>query len=177
MMGMILQALPEMLGAHFGTDVWERVRARAGLEEETFLSTDVYPDERFSVLLSAAAAELRLSPGVVAELAGEAFASGGMMRVFGPILRAAGDTFPEVLQNLGALHSRVGSSVGTPPELVCTRSGPGEAELRYRSSRTYMGPFLVGTLRGLGKRFGQDVDVEIRSAEVGSQLTVRWRPS
>lgn len=44
MYGMVNKAIEEMLVMHHGEDLWEKVKAKAGVAVEVFISNEAYPD-------------------------------------------------------------------------------------------------------------------------------------
>jgi hypothetical protein len=80
------------------------------------------------------------------------------------MLAMFGTSLQEFLVNLDNLHSHVGLTFPElrPPSFEVERI-PGEADsllLHYRSQRTGLAPMVVGLLRGLGKRFSQEIRVQ-----------------
>ena len=66
------------------------------------------------------------------------------------------------LDNLDNLHSHVGMSFPDlrPPSFTVEQlAGDPGLLLHYRSERAGLAPMVVGLLKGLGKRFGQDMRV------------------
>jgi hypothetical protein len=76
------------------------------------------------------------------------------------LLELAGNTFPELLQNLNDIHFRVKSLMPdlNPPGFEVSEQTEHSLKLHYRSSRDGFIPFLVGVLRGLAKRFELDAN-------------------
>ena len=62
MYGLINKAVRGLVLEQFGDDVWARIRGRAGVEEEDFLSMTSYDDAVTYDLVAAASAELGHPP-------------------------------------------------------------------------------------------------------------------
>ena len=54
MYGMVNKAVEEMVCMHHGEPVWERIKARAGVDVDVFMSNEGYPDEMTYKLVGAA---------------------------------------------------------------------------------------------------------------------------
>ena len=65
MYGMVNKAVQDLLIANHGMEVWLRIKARAGVEDEVFISTQAYPDEVTYRLVGAASEVLGLSAAQV----------------------------------------------------------------------------------------------------------------
>ena len=55
MYGMVNNAVMELLVTNHGEDTWQRVKSKAGVEDEIFISTESYADESTYKLVGAAA--------------------------------------------------------------------------------------------------------------------------
>ncbi len=79
------------------------------------------------------------------------------------MLKLAGDSFVEFLQNLDNLHARVGLIFPKlkPPKFHCTDVTEESLRLHYRSERAGLAPMIIGLVKGLGKLFDTEVNVSI----------------
>ena len=82
------------------------------------------------------------------------------------MLKLAGDSFSEFLQNLDNLHARLGLSFPKlkPPAFHCTEVTDKSLRLHYRSEREGLAPMVIGLLNGLGKMFDTEVSVSLDKA-------------
>ena len=67
MYGMVNKAVEDMVTTRFGEDTWEKIRTRAGIDVEVFISNEAYPDDVTYRLVGAASEELNLKPEEVLE--------------------------------------------------------------------------------------------------------------
>ncbi len=169
MYGLVNKAVEEMARAASGDEGWERIRRRAEVEEQAFIGMTAYPDDITYRLVGAASAELGISPEEVLVAFGEHWVRYTAEQGWGPVLASAGDTLPEFLLGLDALHARVRLMMPAlrPPSFRCTDVQETSLVLHYYSPRDGMAPMVLGLLRGLGVRFG--VDVETVHAAVKEQ--------
>jgi hypothetical protein len=183
MYGIVNKAIVELIHTRFGEDTWERIRGRAGLEEELFISLDAYPDEYTYALVRATSEELGLPAEQVLETFGEYWVEYVGTQGYGELLRGAGNNVQEVLLNLDNLHTRVGLSFAhlRPPSFHCTVLGPGELRLRYTSTRQGLAPMVVGLLKGLGRMFHTELHVvqtrHKEGAGTADEFLIRLQPA
>lgn len=163
MYGMVNKAVEEMVTTRFGEETWERIRARAGIDVEVFISNEGYPDDVTYGLVAAASEELGLKPEEILEEFGGHWILHTARDGYGDLLDAAGATLPEFLVNLPSFHTRVTLMYPKllPPEFTVTDLRPGSLHLHYRSHRPGLKPFVVGLLKGLGVMFGVAVTIGI----------------
>jgi len=179
MYGLVNQAVREMVITHYGEAKWEAIRERAG-SDDVFVAMDQYPDQVTLDLVAGACEELGARPEQVLEAFGEYWV-GFTGRAYGALFDGAGESFVDFVKSLNDLHTRVGQMMPdlTPPSFVVTDQQPGSFVLRYYSSRAGLHPMLHGLLRGLGSRFGCEVEsTRLRGREDGldhDQFLVRYR--
>jgi len=161
MYGLVNKAIEGLVCSRFGEAAWARIKRRAGLDVEGFISLDAYPDKITYGLVAAASAELNTPAAQLLEAFGEHWVEYTGREGYGGILDAAGSTLPEFLLNLNNLHSRVRLMAPElrPPSFQCTDVTDGSLVLHYRSEREGLAPMVVGLLRGLGSRFRTPVTV------------------
>ncbi|MFM7674774.1 MAG: heme NO-binding domain-containing protein [Synechococcus sp.] len=161
MYGLINRAIRDMVTTYHGEDTWQRIRERAEVADEVFLSMEAYPDDLTHRLVVAASQELVLSPAEILRAFGEFWVRYTATEGYGELMAIAGDTLPEFLENLDDLHARVGVNFPRliPPAFDCEQSGPEELELHYHSQRLGLAPMVVGLVEGLGDRFDTEVAV------------------
>jgi hypothetical protein len=164
MYGLISQALEDYVRRGFGERAWNDIRGRAGfVEEDLFLAMESYPDEQTLRLVQAATEVLGLSVSQVLEAFGEHWVLYTAQEGYGEMLSMFGTSLQQFLLNLDNLHSHVALSFPDlrPPSFQ-VESIPGDGNsllLHYRSQRAGLAPMVVGLLRGLGKRFSQQIEV------------------
>jgi hypothetical protein len=161
MYGLVNKAIADMVRSQFGEDIWQDIRTKASVEQDTFLSMDGYPDDVTHRLVKAASEVLKLSPAQIMEAFGEFWVTFTAQEGYGELLDMSGDSLPEFLHNLDNLHARVGVSFPDlrPPSFDCDEKSEQEMCLAYRSEREGLAPMVVGLVKGLGNRFETDVEI------------------
>lgn len=163
MYGLVNQALEDFVIQGYGTSAWDRIRQGAGINHEMFIAMDGYPDETTYRLVGAATDVLGLGATQVLEAFGEHWVLYTAQSGYGEMLAMFGSDLRSFLNNLDNLHSHVGMSFPAlrPPSFTVEEIG-GNAGLllHYRSERVGLAPMVVGLLKGLGKRFSQEIIVQ-----------------
>lgn len=161
MYGLVNKAIRDMVCSQCGEETWQRIRSRAEVVEDRFLSMESYPDDLTHRLVLAASQELGLPPTQIMEKFGEYWVHYTGQEGYGEMMALAGDTLPEFLGNLDELHARVGVSFPQlqPPQFDCEAADEQELTLHYHSRRQGLAPMVIGLVQGLGDRFDTEVDV------------------
>jgi len=180
MYGLINKAVEGLVRSRFGDDAWARIRTRAGLPDEPFVSMEQYPDQSTYDLVAAASAELGAPAEAILEDFGRYWTVYTAEVGYGELMRSAGSTLPEFLRNLDQLHTRVQLSFPhlSPPSFAVKTEHTDGLDLEYYSSRPGLAPLVVGLLRGLGERFNLDLELKSERVEVGRAhdvFHIRWR--
>ena len=165
MYGMVNKAVEDMVTTRFGEDTWEKIRTRAGIDVEVFISNEAYPDDVTYRLVGAASEELNLKPEEVLEEFGVHWILHTAREGYGDLLAAAGANLPEFLLNLPAFHTRVVLMYPklTPHEFKVTDLCDTSLHLHYYSHRTGLKPFVIGLVKGLGTMFTVPVTISIQA--------------
>ena len=161
MYGMVNKAVQGLVCEQFGEEAWERIKARAGVDVEVFISNEGYPDELTYRLVAAASEELQLPAEAVLHAFGEYWVLDTAQRGYGELMKAGGRNLVDFLVNLPSFHSRVSLLFPNliPPRFEYSHRGDDRITVHYFSHRPGLAPFVVGLLRGLGKMFGTPVEV------------------
>lgn len=181
MYGLVNQAVADLATKLGGDDLWDRIRADAGLTGATFAAMDGYDDELTTRLVAAASGALGLDEDDVLRAFGRHWVLFTGREGYGALLAAMGRTLPELLGNLDAMHARIAFTMPElrPPSFDCRVLAPGRLELRYRSRREGLLPMVEGLLAGLGEMLGDPVTaVEVRTREpvgAGTDVTLLVR--
>lgn len=181
MYGLVNQAVAELITERFGAEAWRRVRARAGVQEESFVSMGAYPDAVTYQLVGAASEELGIPANQLLEAFGEYWTLYTGAKGYGDLLRRGGRTFREFMLNLHDLHTHVLVAFPNlrPPSFWCTDVGDERLRLHYESDRPGLAPMVIGLVRGLGIMYDTDVTVVLmeRAADAThEQFDVRFTP-
>jgi len=161
MYGMVNRALEGMVLDNFGEGVWAKIKARAGIDVESFSSFSSYDDSVTYGLAGAASEELdRPLPELLREF-GHYWIEFALKSSYGPILRQSGNDLHELLPTLDQMHVRIGRSFPElkPPSFNVLSDDGRLIRLRYDSPREGLAPFVVGLLEGLGAMFNTPVTV------------------
>ena len=161
MYGMVNKAVEDMVISGYGEAVWERIKEKAAVDVEVFISNEGYPDEMTYALVGAASEVLKLPAPVILEAFGEHWILKTAMQGYGDMMAAGGKTLREFLLNLPDFHSRVSMILPhlAPPRFFCTGAGEQWVGIRYVSHRAGLAPFVQGLLKGLGRMFQTEVTV------------------
>jgi len=162
MYGLVNQALEDFVKQGFGDAAWNRVRDGAGISLDMFVSMDSYPDEVTYKLVGAATEVLGLNTAQILEAFGEHWVLYTAQAGYGEMLAMFGSDLRAFLLNLDNLHSHVAMTFPDlrPPSFkVEPVDGSDSLLLHYRSQRAGLAPMVIGLLKGLGKRFSQDISI------------------
>jgi hypothetical protein len=181
MYGLINKAVEGLVRMKFGDAMWDKIRARAGLPDEPFISMESYEDKTTYDLVGAASVELGATPEAILEEFGRYWTVYTAEAGYGELLKSAGKTLPEFLKNLDQMHTRVKLSFPNlaPPAFTVTDETDSSLTLHYYSHRPGLAPLLVGLLKGLGERFALDITVKLDRCDIPKPhdaVQVTWIP-
>lgn len=161
MYGLVNRALAEMITAEHGDAAWQDVRRAAAIDVGEFHAMTQYPDEVTVALVGAASTRLGLDASVLLRSLGHYWIKYTAKEGYGDLLKLAGGSFPSFLQNLDAMHARVGLSFPElrPPSFRCTDVTEDSLTFHYYSDRPGLTDLVLGLLHGLGDLFAISVDV------------------
>jgi hypothetical protein len=159
MYGLVNQGVQDLVVQLGGEELWAAIKQRAGVDFETFVGMDVYPDEITERLVLAVSETLGITPAEVLRTFGKHWILYTGRKGYGAVFETMGRTLPEFLGNLDAMHARLSLSMPhlEPPSFVCEQTGPNQLRLEYYSHRTGLAPMVVGLIDGLGEVFGIEV--------------------
>jgi len=159
MYGMVNRAVGDLVTSRFGEPTWQRVKARAGVEVEVFVSMDTYDDASTYRLVDAAAVELNLPAETILEVFGEHWVEYASQHGYRDMMSIKGQSMFDFLSRLDDLHARLALSFPKlkPPSFQTVSQSDGSMRVHYFSSREGLAPMVTGLLRGLGKLFEVEV--------------------
>jgi hypothetical protein len=159
MYGMVNKAVEDMVCATYGEAMWEKVKEQAGVDVDVFISNEGYPDEMTYQLVGALSELSGTPPAQILEAFGEHWVLKTAREGYGELLDTGGQSLREFLLNLPDFHARVSMifSALQPPRFKVSEVTDRSLRLHYFTRRAGLTPFVVGLLRGLGKRFGTPV--------------------
>lgn len=154
--GMVNKAIEDLVCMEHGEPMWEKIKERANVDVDVFISNDPYPDDLTYRMVAAAAELLQTPADQILHAFGEHWVLKTAKEGYGGIMQSAGKTLPEFLKNLNNLHTRVIMLFPklNPPRFECTDVQAQSLKLHYYSERIGLEPFVVGLIVGLGKMFG-----------------------
>jgi hypothetical protein len=166
MYGLVNRAIEQLVVSTKGEPAWQRVCARAGVGADGFVAMCPYDDSLTYALVHAVSEELGMEPARVLEAFGEYWILYTADEGYGELMQSAGSDMRSFLDNLDDMHGRVESIF---PQMKLPRfrveSLEGDAlRVHYGSDREGLAPMVTGLLRGLAKRFGQQVAVHHTTA-------------
>lgn len=155
MYGLVNKAVEELVVTNFGEEQWERIKVKAGVTEEVFISNESYPDEMTYQLVGAASEVLGIPAEGILEAFGEHWVLNTAMKGYGAMMTSCGSSLPEFLINLPNFHTRVAMIYPNlqPPRFSCSDIGENSLQLHYFSHRQGLKHFVIGLVKGLGKLY------------------------
>lgn len=162
MYGMVNAALEALVREKFGDEVWERVKAKAGVQDVAFVAMHEYPDSVTYGLATALAVETGVPIEQLLHAYGIYWVSYADRGPWGKLMRESGETTYELLAALDAMHARIAMSFPAlkPPSFAVKPEGD-HVLLEYRSHRPGLAPFVLGLLEGIGSLYNEEVSAEL----------------
>jgi hypothetical protein len=181
MYGLVNRAIEQMVCRDHGNDVWQRIKATAGVETAGFVSNSPYPDDVTYRLVDAASQVLEQPAEAILRAFGEFWVLHTALESYGPLMRAGGRSAREFLLKLPSLHTRVQSIYPDlrPPEFECDAVTDESLVLHYRTARPAgLEPFVEGLVQGIGQMYDTPLTVRIladrRQGADHSAFHVNW---
>ena len=165
MYGIVNKAIQGLVLEKFGTEAWDRIRKRSGVEHESFMNNTSYPDSVTFSLASAASEELAIPLNDILIAFGEYWILKTGMETYGHLMKAGGKDLRSFLYNLPNFHSRVMLLYPnlTPPEFKIEEVDDRSLRVHYFSTRQGLTYFMIGLLQGLGKMFDTRITILIET--------------
>lgn len=179
MYGLVNKAIKEFVIINHGEEAWEKTYKELDLSETQFLSLESNPDQLTLQIIGHVCQQLGYPQKEFAEKVGEFFLNFAGREGFEDLLEMAGDTLPELLQNLNDLHFRVKTLMPNlnPPRFEVSEQTEHSLKLHYYSSREGFNLFLIGILNGLAKRFDLKATLtELPPVDPGEKciILIKW---
>ncbi|MEH1871595.1 heme NO-binding domain-containing protein [Nostoc sp.] len=172
MYGLVNKAIQDMVCSRFGEETWKKIKHKAEVDVDVFLSMEGYPDDITHKLVKAASVVLSLAPSQIMQAFGEFWVEYTAQEGYGEMMDMSGDTLPDFLENLDNLHARVGVSFPKlqPPSFECSDIEENSLSLHYRSDREGLTPMIIGLVKGLGTKFDTEVEItQTQSRDEGAE--------
>ena len=161
MYGLVNRALAEMITAGHGVAVWQEVKSASQIDVAEFHAMTQYPDDVTVALVGAASQRLGVTPSAFLRDLGAYWVNYTAAEGYGDLLKLAGGSFASFLQNLDAMHARVGLSFPElrPPSFRVTDETEDSLTFHYYSERSGLTDLVIGLIGGLGDLFEIDVTI------------------
>ncbi|HEX4953304.1 MAG TPA: heme NO-binding domain-containing protein [Thermoanaerobaculia bacterium] len=167
MHGFIISEIKKYVETKLGRDAWPALLEQAGLGKKEYENFLMYPDEEVVTMVVTASQITGLEVAVILEDFG-LFIGGDLIRIYKPLLNPSWRTLDFLANVEDTIHHvvRTRNKQAKPPALVCSRTGPNEVTVVYRSARR-MCALAKGIVRGVAGHYGETV--EIREATCMTQ--------
>lgn len=170
MYGIVNKAIQGLVIEHYGENAWTKIKEKSGVNVESFLSNESYPDGDTYKLATAASEVLNISLREVLVAFGQYWVLNTGPKNYGSLMQSGGNTLKEFLINLPNFHSRVMLIFPNlkPPEFVVSDVKERSLLLHYYSDRPGLKDFMYGLIQGLGKMYKAETKITIlQSREEG----------
>lgn len=163
MYGIVNKAVEELVTEQFGSEAWEEIRSRSGIDVDFFISTEPYDDDITYKLATAASEVLKLDIGTVLVALGEYWILKVGKTKYGGLMEAGGNNLRDFLINLPQFHNRIMLLYPklTPPEFKISDATERSVLVHYFSHRPGLQEFVRGLLQGLAKLYQTEANIEI----------------
>lgn len=166
MYGLVNQALQQMIIEKSNEKTWSKVREKAGVNTDYFISHEGYDDQITYGLATAGAEVLEMPMTDFMMDFGRYWVMKTGKEKYGHLLTAGGSNIKEFLVNLPDFHNRVILLYPNlmPPEFTVSDVGENHLQMHYYSQRQGLHDFVKGLLLGIGDLFHKKISVEMISS-------------
>ena len=163
MYGIVNKSIEDLVVENFGSEKWEAIKTRSGIEIDFFISNEPYDDDITYKLAGAIAEEMGISVSDVLKTFGEWWILKTGKEKYGGLMEAGGNNLKEFLVNLPAFHTRIMLIYPklTPPEFQVSVVNENSIHVHYFSQRQGLKDFVEGLLYGLAKMYQTDAKVTL----------------
>jgi hypothetical protein len=163
MYGIINKSIEDLVKSNFGTEKWEVILAKSGIEHSYFISSEPYDDDITFKLANTIAEEMNMSLESVLVTFGEWWIIKTTKAKYSGLMESGGSTFKDFLINLPLFHNRVMLLFPklTPPEFKISDIQNNCLHLHYFSKREGLQEFVRGLIQGLGLLFETEIEIEL----------------
>jgi hypothetical protein len=163
MYGIVNNAIKDLVINNFGTEKWEAIQERSGIEETYFISNEGYDDSITFKLAIAVSEEMNIPLNEVLIAFGEWWVIKTTKEKYSSLMQSGGNNLKEFLINLPVFHNRVMLIYPklTPPEFKVTDVTDKSLHLHYFSKREGLQEFVRGLIQGLGKVYETPTAIEL----------------
>lgn len=171
MLGLVNQALQEMVTDRLGAEAWDRIRQQAGVQDRVFVVMRQYPDHVTYDLAGAVAAQLGVPLPDALHAFGHYWMAFAERQPWGKVMHGMASSVRELLPALNDLHTHLALSFPgvTMPQFRCEDAEGGALLVHYFSPRPGLAPFVHGVLEGIGAMYGEVIEVrQVQSRDGGA---------
>lgn len=163
MYGLVNQAIQGLVIDNFGSDNWNKIKQKAGVAEEAFLSNEIYDDSITFNLAISASEILDIPLSDVLKTFGKYWIIKVGNEKYGPLMKSGGDNFIDFIVNLPNFHSRVMLIYSDikPPEFIVEKATASKLMLHYYSTRQGLTDFMFGLIQGLGELYNTPINIAL----------------
>lgn len=163
MYGLVNKAVEDLVVTNFGIEKWHAIKAKAGVEVDSFISNESYPDSVTYDLVGSASEILGIPADQILIAFGEHWVLKTAAQSYGTMLKAGGRSLQEFLVNLPNFHTRVMMIFRDlkPPRFECSEVEEESLKLHYHTHREGLSNFVVGLIQGLGKYYETPAKCEL----------------
>jgi hypothetical protein len=175
MLGLVNQALQEMVTDRLGAEAWDRIRQQAGVQDRVFVVMRQYPDQVTYDLAGAVAAQLGVPLPDALHAFGHYWMAFAERQPWGKVMHSMGGSVRQLLPALDALHARIALAFpGVRMPHFRTEDRPdGSIRVTYVSERAGLAPFVLGVLEGIGAMYGEMIEVrQVEDRAAGAEHDV-----
>lgn len=165
MYGLLLDSIQKFIQEKYGERYWVKIRRRAKVSNHWFVTHEVYGDNVMNALVEAAAQELGEDANTVMMMFGQYFVQTIGRYGYARLLRVLGRDMRDFLNGLDDLHEYLRFSYPKmrPPSFQCENETPSGMLLHYTSKRRRYLSYVIGQLMTVGKIYGKEVEITIKS--------------
>ncbi|WPR72525.1 heme NO-binding domain-containing protein [Flavobacterium sp. NG2] len=163
MYGIVNKSIEDLVISNFGEEKWQAIHKRSGVEDDFFLSNEVYDDEVTFKLAIAVSEEMDMSLDAVLVTFGEWWVVKTTKEKYPGLMESGGNNFKDFLVNLPNFHNRVMLIYPklSPPEFKVSDIAESSLHLHYFSHRQGLQAFVKGIIQGLGIVYNTPVELEL----------------
>lgn len=179
MYGLVNRGIEQLVVSLKGEAAWRQICLKAGVDDTGFVAMCPYSDELTYRLVGAVSEALDMPAEQVLQAFGEYWVLYTAQQGYGELMDAGGANLREFLSNLNDMHGRVETvfpDMQLPLFRVVDLTGhtDGAYELQYESQRSGLAPMVMGLVRGLAQRFGEQVEVVLSGEPDDSRPYTRF---
>ena len=162
MYGMIHTAAREMVVSELGQDTWDRIKDHHNLQEDLFVSGEVYDDQVTYALIDTIAEETQLEKAEVLKRFGEFWIKYTAASSYNAVYKMYGKDLFSFLENLNRMHGALEATLpkAQTPTFECMGRSEKQIEILYCSKRQGLEAIVIGLFEGLMTYFGVTGTVE-----------------